>query len=197
MGFATEPFFDATHTIHDVIAFSFTLCVACTMALELANERRHRVVTWLVVLFGAASLSLQVAQAYGFIGSSAAGRSLVLRLLERLVAGRKSARARGCVAHGDLDSPRGHRDRPGKERSSPRLPAPWSPSLGVLSKSDLFTVGVLAAGAVFLGISPCVADNVQTGRDLSGDVGNLALLCLPLLAVGAIPLAPVARSCGS
>ena len=52
---------------HDVIAYSLLICVACTMALELASERRRRRVTWLVVLLGAASLSLQMAHAYGRI----------------------------------------------------------------------------------------------------------------------------------
>src|SRR5215467_13124969 len=57
VGFATEPFFDTAHFIHDVIAYSLMFCLASIMALELANEPRRRRVTWLVVLFGAASLS--------------------------------------------------------------------------------------------------------------------------------------------
>src|SRR4029077_11832248 len=67
VGFATELFFDTAHIIHDVIAYFFLFGLGCIMALDLANESRRRRVTWLIVLFGAASLSLQVAHAYGSI----------------------------------------------------------------------------------------------------------------------------------
>jgi hypothetical protein len=67
VGFATELFFDAANIIHDVIAYFFLFGLAFTMALELASEQRRRRVTWLIVLLGAASLSLQLAQAYRLI----------------------------------------------------------------------------------------------------------------------------------
>ncbi|HZF72805.1 MAG TPA: hypothetical protein VEZ51_05200, partial [Gemmatimonadaceae bacterium] len=60
-------FFDTVHMIHDIIAYFFLFGVACTMAIELASEPRRRRVTWLIVLLGAASLSLQLAHAYGLI----------------------------------------------------------------------------------------------------------------------------------
>ena len=67
VGFATELFFDTAHIVHDIIAYSFLFGLGCMMAVELASERRRRRVTWLIVVFGAASLSLQVAGAYGWI----------------------------------------------------------------------------------------------------------------------------------
>src|SRR5512138_3229190 len=67
VGFATELFFDTTHMIHDVVAYFFLFIIGCAMAVELASDHRRRRVTWLVVLFGAASLGLQVAHAFGLI----------------------------------------------------------------------------------------------------------------------------------
>jgi hypothetical protein len=193
VGFATEPFFDATHTIHDVIAFSFTLCVACTMALELANERRHRV-TWLVVLFGAASLSLQVAQAYGLIGLPL---PVDLWFYDRLKGWSQDANQLGLVS-ALLTVISIHVVGTATGRSKGKMIvatacAVVAFSVGVLSKSDSFTVGMLAAGAVFLAVQ-CSAwlATLKRGVTFRATLASLALLGVPVLAVGAIPLAPVA-----
>jgi O-antigen ligase len=191
VGFATEPFFDSQF-VHDVIAYSLLMCVACTMALELATERRRRRVTWLIVLLGAASLSLQMAHAFGRIplpipvdpwewdrlrgwshdpnqlGLAAA----LLTLVSIHVADTASARVKIIAA---------------------AACAMLAFSVGVLTKSDSFTVGLLVAGVVFLVIKSSLwLATFKRGLTFRAAVVSLTLLGLPVLAVGAIPLAPAA-----
>jgi O-antigen ligase len=191
VGFATEPFFDRQF-VHDVIAYSLLMCVACTMALELANEYRRRRVTWLIVLLGAASLSLQVAQAFGLIplpipadpwewdrlrgwshdpnqlGLAAALLTLIsIHVAETARARVKIITAAAC--------------------------AMLAFSVGVLTKSDSFSLGLLAAGAAFLAIKSSLwLATFKRGLSFRAALVSLALLGLPVLAAGALPLAPAA-----
>jgi hypothetical protein len=192
-GFATERFFDTANIIHDVIAYFFLFGVACTMAIELGSEHRRRRVTWLVVLFGAASLSLQVAHAYGLIplplpvdpwiyatrlrgwstdpnqlGLVAALLTLVsIHLADTATARVKMMAAAACAV---LIFP-----------------------VGVLSLSDSFTVGMLAAGAAFLAIKSSLwLATFKRGLTFRAAAVSLALVGLPVLAVGAVPLVPAA-----
>jgi O-antigen ligase len=192
VGFSTELFFDTPHIIHDVIAYFFLFGVACAMALELASEHRRRRVTWLIVLFGAAFLSLQVAQAYGLIGLPIAVdlwffdrlkgwshdanqlglASALLTVLSIYLADTATARV-GMIAAAAC--------------------ALVAFSVGVLTKSDSFTVGILAAGAVFLAMKSSLwLATFKRGVTFRAALVSLALLGLPVLAVGAIPLAPAA-----
>jgi hypothetical protein len=192
VGFATELFFDTTHMVHDVIAYFFLFGIACTMALELASEHRRRRVTWLVVLLGAASLGLQMAYAFGFIplplpvepwffdrlkgwSSDANQLGLVAALLTVIsihLADTATARVKMIAA---------------------AACAVLAFSVGVLTKSDSFTVGILAAGAVFLAIKSSLwLATFKRGLTFRATLVSLALLGLPVLAVGALPLAPAA-----
>jgi hypothetical protein len=66
-------------------------------------------------------------------------------------------------------------------------------SVGVLTLSDSFTVGMLAAGTVFLTIKSSLwLATFKRGLTFRAALVSLALLGLPVLAVGAIPLAPAA-----
>ena len=190
VGFATEPFFDIAHIIHDVAAYSFLACVACTMAIELASERRRRRVTWLVILFGAGSLSLQVAHAFGVIripipvdpwfydrlkgwsedANQLGLQSALLTLISIYLAGTAGANAKGIAAV---------------------VCAMVAVCVGVLSKSNSFTVGLLAAGGVFLAVQ-CSTWLATLKRRLTfrATLASLVLLGLPVVTVGALPLAP-------
>ncbi len=192
VGFATEPFFDIAHIIHDVAAYSFLACVACTMAIELASERRRRRVTWLVILFGAGSLSLQVAHAFGVIripipvdpwfydrlkgwsedANQLGLQSALLTLISIYLAGTAGANANGIAAV---------------------VCAMVAVCVGLLSKSDSFTVGLLVAGGVFLAVqcSTWLA-TLKRGLTFRATLASLVLLGLPVVTVGALPLAPVA-----
>jgi hypothetical protein len=66
-------------------------------------------------------------------------------------------------------------------------------SVGVLSKSDSFTVGLLAAAGVFLAIqcSTWLA-TLKRGVTFRAALASLVLLGLPVVTVGALPLAPAA-----
>jgi hypothetical protein len=192
VGFSTELFFDTTHIIHDVIAYLFLFGLACIMALELASEHRRRRATWLIVLFGAASLSLQVVQAYGLIGlplpvepwffDRLRGWShdpnqlgLVGALLTVLsIHLAETATARVEVIVGTAC-------------------AVLAFAVGVLTKSDSFTMGILAAGAAFVTIKSSVwVATFQRRLTFRAALVGLVLLGLPVLAVGALPLAPAA-----
>ena len=66
-------------------------------------------------------------------------------------------------------------------------------SVGVLTKSDSFNLGLLAAGAAFLLIKSSLwVATFKRGLTFRAAFVSLALLGLPVLAVGAIPLAPAA-----
>jgi len=190
VGFATELFFDTTHMKHDIIAYFFLFAIASAMAIEMASDYHRRRLTWLVVLFGAGSLGLQVGHALGVIplplpvepwfydrlkgwsldanqlGLVAALLTVIsLHLADTATAGVWKIVAAGC--------------------------AMLALAVGVLTKSDSFTVGVLAAGVVFLGIKSLQwLATFERGPTFRAALVSLALLGLPLLAVGAIPLGP-------
>jgi len=66
-------------------------------------------------------------------------------------------------------------------------------SVGVLTRSDSFTVGLLAAGVVFLTIKSSLwLATFKQGVTLRATLVSLALLGLPIVTVGALPLAPAA-----
>ena len=192
VGFATELFFDTTHMIHDVIAYFFLFGLACAMALELASDHRRRRVTWLVVLLGAASLGLQVVQAYGLIGLPLPVEPW---FFDRLRGWSHDPNQLGLVGAlltvlsihlADTATTR-------VEVIAATACAVLAFSVGVLSKSDSFTMGILAAGAVFLAIKSSLwLETFKGGLTLRAALVSLALLGLPVLAVGALPLAPAA-----
>jgi hypothetical protein len=192
VGFATELFFDTAHIIHDVIAYFFLFGLACIMALDLANESRRRRVTWLIVLFGAASLSLQVAHAYGSI-------RLPLPVdpwfYDRLKGWSNDANQLGLLA-AFLTLLSVHLAETATARVgmiAATACAVLAFSVGVLTKSDSFTVGILTAGTVFLAVksSRWLATSERNLTFRAASVG-IALLALPMLAVAALPFAPAA-----
>ena len=191
MGLATELFFDTAEIIHDLIAYFFMFCLACAMALELNGERHLRRVIWLIVLFSAASLSLQLVHAYGLVrlpvaadpwfydrlrgwsndpnqlGFATASLTLIsIHLVDTTTQRMKAIAAAACAA--------------------------LAFCVGVLTKSDSFTLGLLGAGAVFLAIKSSLwLATFKRGLTFRAAAASLALLGLPVLAVGALPLAPV------
>jgi hypothetical protein len=193
VGFTTELFFDTDHIIHDVIAYFFLFGLACTMALELASEHRRRRVTWLIALFGAASLSLQVAHAYGLIPVPVPAEPWIY--FTRLRGWSKDPNQLGLVAAfltvvsihlADTATAR-------VKMIAAAACAVLAVSVGVLTLSDSFTVGILAAGAVFLAIKSSLwLATFKRGLTFRAALVSLALLGLPVLAVGALPLAPAA-----
>jgi O-Antigen ligase len=196
VGFATELFFDTAHIIHDVIAYSFLFVLACVMALDLANQPRRRRVTWLIVLLGAASLSLQVVHAYGLI-------RLPLPVepwfYDRLRGWSNDPNQLGLVA-AFLTLLSIHLAETATARVGMIAAAACAAvalSVGVLSKSDSFTLGILTAGAVFLAVKSS-AWLATPERDMSLRVASvgIALFALPLVVVAALPFAPVALERG-
>jgi O-antigen ligase/polysaccharide polymerase Wzy-like membrane protein len=195
VGFATEPFFDIAHFIHDLVAYSLMFCVASVMALELVDGPRRRRLTWLVVLFGAASLSLQVAHAFGLIGlplpvdpwfyDRLRGWSLdpnqlglvsaLLTVMSIYLADTVDTATAGANA----------------KIFAAAACAMIVFSVGVLSGSDSFTVGLSAAVTVFLAIKASLwVATFKQGVTFRATFVCLALLGLPVLTAGALPLAP-------
>jgi hypothetical protein len=144
------------------------------------------------VLFGAASLSLQVVHAYGVI-------PLPLPVdpwfYDRLRGWSNDPNQLGLVAALlTLISVHLAGSAIGKAKTvAAAACAMVAFSVGVLSKSDSFTVGILAAGAVFLVVQCSVwLATFKQGVTLRATLASLALFGLPVVAVGALPLAPVA-----
>ena len=190
-GFATEPFFDTSHFIHDVVAYSFLFGLACIMALELTSKQRRRRVTWLIVLLGAASLSLQVVQAYGLINLPI---EVEPWFFDRLKGWSQDANQLG-LATALLAVISLHLVDTATRRAGIIVGAAcaaFTITVGVLTKSDSFTVGLLAAGVVFLAIKSWTwLATFERGLTLRAVLVSLFLLGLPVLAAGAIPLAPL------
>jgi O-antigen ligase/polysaccharide polymerase Wzy-like membrane protein len=190
-GFATEPFFDTSHIVHDVVAYSFLFGLACIMALELADEQRRRRVAWLIVLLGAASLSLQVVQAYGLIRIPIAVEPW---FFDRLKGWSQDANQLGLAA-ALLAVVSIHLVDTTSTRAgiiAGAACAALAIAVGVLTRSDSFTVGLLAAGVVFLAIKSSIwLATFKPGLTFRAALVGLSLLGLPVLAVGALALAPV------
>jgi len=192
VGFATELFFDTTHIIHDIIAYFFLFGLACTMALELASEHRLRRVTWLIVLLGAASLSLQLVHAYGLIGLPIAAEPW---FYDRLRGWSHDPNQLGLVA-ASLTLVSIHLADTATQRMKATAAAACAVlafCVGVLTKSDSFTMGILGASAVFLAIKSSLwLATFKRGLTFRAALVSLTLLGLPVLAVGALPLVPLA-----
>jgi len=204
VGLTTELFFDIPHFFHDVIAFLYLFGLSCIMAIELANEHRRRRVTWLIASLGAVFLSLQVAHAFG---------------LTPLPVAEDSALAASSTAIGSpwfWDRLRGWANDPNQlglaaalltlislhlaETSTTRAEliavsacAGLAFSVGVLTKSDSYNLGILIAGSLFLAIksSQWIA-TFKSGLTFRAASVGIALLALPMLAVAALPFAPIA-----
>ena len=190
-GFATELFFDTSHIIHDVVAYSFLFILACTMALELAREQRRRRVTWLIALIGAGSLGLQVMQAYGLTSLPIA---VDLWFFDRLKGWSQDANQLGLAA-ALLALISVHLLDTTTTRVSVMAGAVCAAiaiAVGVLTRSDSFTVGLLAAGVVFLAVKSLIwLKTFEQGPTFRAALVSLSLLGLPVLAGGALPLAPL------
>jgi O-Antigen ligase len=194
VGFATELFFDTAHMIHDVVAYMLLLALGCMMAIELADARRRRWATWIVVVLGAGSLTLQVAGAHGWIrlpmdaiiepwfydrlrGWSKDPNQLgflaaSLTLLSLHLAGTATKRfgtvaAVACAAHAF--------------------------SVGLLTKSDSYILCILTGGPVFLAIKFSVwLRTFESGLTFRGSTASIILLASPMFVLAAVPFAPAA-----
>jgi len=190
VGFATELFFDTTEIMHDVIAYLFLFCLACAMALELNGAHRLRRMTWLIALFSAASLSLQLAHAYGLIRLPVAADPW---FYDRLRGWSNDPNQLG-FATASLTLVSIHLADTATRRAKATAAAACAVlafCVGVLTKSDSFAVGILGASAVFLAIKSSLwLATFKRGLTFRAALVSLALLGLPVLAVGALPLAP-------
>ena len=190
-GFATELFFDTGHIIHDVVAYFFLFGLACVMAFVLASEQRRRRVTWLTVLLGAAFMGLQLVQAYGLISLPIAVEPW---FFDRLKGWSLDANQLGLAA-AILALVSIHLVDTANTRArivAGAACAMLAIAVGVLTKSDSFTVGLLAASVVFLAIKTSIwLAAFERGLSFRAALVGLSLLGLPVLAVGALPLAPV------
>jgi O-antigen ligase len=162
------------------------------MAVELASEHRRRV-TWLVALFGTASLSLQVAHAYGLIRLPLPVEPWIYSV--RLRGWSTDPNQLGLVAalltvisiH-LADTATSH-----LKMIAAAACAVFAVPVGVLSLSDSFTVGMLAALIVFLVIKSSLwLATFKQGMTLQAASVSLALVGLPVVVAGAVPLIPAA-----
>lgn len=190
VGFATELFFDTTEIMHDVIAYFFLFTLACAMALELKGEHRLRRVTWLIVLLGAASLSLQLANAYGWIRLPIAADPW---FYDRLRGWSNDPNQLG-FATASLTLISIHLADVATERMKAIAAvacAALAFCVGVLTQSDSFTMGILVGSAAFLAIKSSLwLATFKRGLTFRAASVSLALLGLPVLAVAALPFAP-------
>ncbi len=194
VGFSTELFFDTDGIIHDVIAYTLVFCLACIAAIDLANERRRRRVTWLIVAFGAASFSLQVAGAYNWIALP------IDSMVEPWFFDRLRGWSKDPNQLGFLSATLVLLSIHLAETATKRLEmlaavacAVLAFSVGLLTKSDSYIACIGIAGIVFLAIkSSQWLQTSNAGLSLRATTVCIALLPTPLFIAAAIPLAPAA-----
>jgi hypothetical protein len=188
LGVALELFHDIPAIAHDITAFFLLIALGMMMAIELADSRRRRQITWLVISFGAAILCLQLMDAYGAfplplaepwffdrmrgwsndpnqLGFFCAFLSLTaVHLAETAERFDETLAALACVALGL-----------------------W---VGILTKSDSFVLCMAAAGIVFMIAKARVWMSATAGPTVGGVIFVFALLSVPFLLAAAAPLAP-------
>lgn len=193
VGLAIEPFHYYTGIIHDIISFSFVFLLACLFSFCLDDPRERRRALWSIVIFGAASLTLQMTDGFG--GFSVPGVDpwfynrlrgwsldpnqlgffamfvllLALHLAETASRPRELAAALICAA-----------------------PAA---AAGILSRSDTVVASLMAAGAIYLVLRSITWLQVaEIAPTLRGTAIALGLLAIPMvLASGAPFLAALAE----
>lgn len=188
LGVALELFHDIPAIVHDITAFFLLIALGTMMAIELAETRRRRQITWLVAAFGAGILYLQLMDAYGAfplrfaepwfydrmrgwsndpnqLGLFCAFLSLAaLHLAESAKRLGERLAALACVALGL-----------------------W---VGILTKSDSFVLCMVAASIIFMIAKARVWLTATTGPSVSGVILVFGLLSVPFLLAAAAPLAP-------
>jgi O-antigen ligase len=149
-------------------------------------------VTRLIVLFGAASLSLQLAGAYGLIRLPIA---IEPWYFDRLIGWSNNANQLGLLAAflTVLSIHLAETATARVEMLAAAACAALAFFVGVLTKSDSFTLGILTGGAVFLAIkSRLWLAAPERGLSFRAASVGIALLALPMLIVAALPFAPSA-----
>jgi hypothetical protein len=192
MGFATELFFDTAQIVHDIIAYCFLFGLGCMMAVELASERRRRRVTWLIVLLGAACLSLQLAGAYNLIPLPIA---IEPWFFDRLRGWSNDPNQLGFLAASltFLSIHLAETATPRIEMLTAAVCAVLALFIGVLTKSDSYILGILIAGTAFLAVKSSLwLATFKQGVTLPAALGGTALLGLPMFVFAALPFTPEA-----
>jgi len=193
VGLATETYFDVPAIAHDIVAHLLVLGVSCMAAIEFGSDRRRRRVTWMLVLFGAGCFSLQVAGAWGLIRLPFLDGRVEYWFFDRLQGWSADANQLGLTA-AILTFISLHL----VERATKMLEALVALAcvslaffVGVLSKSDSYTVCVAAAALVFLTITGLAwVDTLRNGLTLKGISAVIVLLWLPMFVIAALPLTP-------
>jgi hypothetical protein len=191
VGFATELFFDTDGITHDIIAYVLLFGLASMAAIELADERRRRRVTWMIVSFGATSFILQVGGAFGWIPLPI-DPLVEPWFFDRLRGWSKDPNQLG-VAAVSLTLLSLHLAETASKRVeilAAVVCAILAFSVGLLTKSDSFIVCIVIAGAIFVAMKASLwLQTFKGGLSLRAASVSVVLLALPIFVAAAIPLA--------
>jgi O-Antigen ligase len=187
--FALQDSHDPVWFLHDVVAYPLLAAVSCLSVVGSdAGPRLHRV-AWLLVALGTGSLALQVADAWGLVGVPQSDPWYWDRF--RGWSDNPEQLALLCAALGLLTLHLAETAaRPG-ERIAAVACAILPIYVGRLSKTDAFTLVLLAAGPIFIALK-FRTWTLLSGRSMTfrSAAAWLAVLALPLVLASGAPLAP-------
>ncbi|MGE0055968.1 MAG: O-antigen ligase family protein [Hyphomicrobium sp.] len=192
VGMAIEPYFDVPGILHDIVAYSFILCLGIAMALVARERARRERLVWLVVVLGCGSLGLQLLQANGALPLNA---NIDPWFFDRLRGWSNDPNQLGffcavitLLAIHLADTAADFRWRVVAVAAAlPGLVA------GILSKSDSFNVAMVAAMCVFavLKIVQWIG-SADERTSVRARVVPLILSGLPVFALACLPFMPMA-----
>ncbi len=175
---------------HDVIAYPLVAAVSCLSVVEPGAGARLRRVAWLLAILGTASLALQLADAWGLVGISLSDPWYWDRM--RGWSANPEQLALLCAALGFLSLHLADTAAGLGERTTAVACAILPIYVGRLSKTDTFSLVLLAAGPIFLALKVRTwllsFEQRMTFRSASA---RIAIFALPLVLVSAAPLGPL------
>ncbi len=188
LGLSREPFLYWTGILHDLFAYLLLSSLAMMMSVDLAADRRRRTAVWSLVCFASVSMLLQIADGWGIsflpgvdpwfydrlrgwsLDPNQLGFFCVLTMMlgiflletEPVLRASRVLVALTAIA--------------------------IAATTGVLTKSDTFTVALMASSSVYVVLkSSTWLRTVKMGPTLRGATVVLGLMSLPLAVASAAP----------
>ncbi|WP_176442953.1 O-antigen ligase family protein [Tropicimonas sediminicola] len=191
VGLAVEPFHDLSGMLRDTIAYSLVLTFSLLVALQLHDREVRRDMLWKLLVIGSASLTLQIAGAYGLAPTP----GTTSWYFDRLIGWAENPNQLGFFAL--IVVLLGLHLSDTSETASQRT---WAALLGappfvagVLSGSDSLIIGLMLSGALIATFKAIVwTQDEEMAPTLRGTAVVLAIMALPLTALATVPFASAA-----
>ncbi|MDR3473757.1 MAG: O-antigen ligase family protein [Devosia sp.] len=187
-GLATRERYDAGLFLHDVMAYPLIAAVSClSVAASAARTRLHRV-AWLMATIGTLSLGLQAANGFGLL--SVPGLQPWFWERFRGWSSNPNQLALLCVVLTFIPLHLADTAQRGGPRFVAMCCAIAPITVGVLTRSDTFTLALFAGGAIYAVLKIALWLRSPDPRfALRSAIACMVVIALPLLAISALPFA--------